>query len=88
MINATPNQLTPFTFRPEPISIQHIQNLKRIRKRRAEEQRQRRALGRRERLGEAERQVDSDGHPDLVIAAASRQPGLHALVDFHQPRHR
>ena len=39
MINATSTQLTPFTPRPEPISIQHIENLERIRKRSAEEQR-------------------------------------------------
>ena len=39
MINAITPQITPIIQKPEPLSIQHIENLERIRKRRAEEQR-------------------------------------------------
>ena len=39
MINAITPQITPIIQKPEPVPIQHIQNLERIRKRRAEEQR-------------------------------------------------
>ena len=39
MINAITPQITPIIQKPEPVTIQHIQNLERIRKRQAEEQR-------------------------------------------------
>ena len=39
MINAITTQITPIIQKPEPADIQHIENLERIRKRRAEEQR-------------------------------------------------
>ena len=39
MINAITPQITPIIQKPEPVTIQHIENLERIRKRRAEEQR-------------------------------------------------
>ena len=39
MINLNTLQITPIIQKPEPVSIQHIENLERIRKRQAEEQR-------------------------------------------------
>ena len=39
MINSITPQITPIIQKPEPAAIQHIENLERIRKRRAEEQR-------------------------------------------------
>jgi hypothetical protein len=39
MINSITLQITPIIQKPEPAAIQHIENLERIRKRRAEEQR-------------------------------------------------
>jgi hypothetical protein len=39
MINSITPQITPIIPKPEPISIQHIENLEWISKRRAEEQR-------------------------------------------------
>jgi hypothetical protein len=39
MIKAITPQITPIIKKPEPAVIQHIENLERIRKRRAEEQR-------------------------------------------------
>ena len=39
MINSITPQITPIIQTPEPAAIQHIENLERIRKRRAEEPR-------------------------------------------------
>ena len=39
MINAITPQITPIIQKPEPVDIQHVENLEPIRKRRAEEQR-------------------------------------------------
>ena len=39
MINAITSQNTPIIQKPEPADIQHIENLERMRKRQAEEQR-------------------------------------------------
>lgn len=66
MINAIIPQITPIIQKSEPVTIQHIENLERIRKRRAEEQRHIEAACY-DQLGQRLQGHEQAAHIDFVI---------------------